>query len=115
MLTTYEMKPIAVHICGQMLCYASGNRDEAVFDAPFTFRPDRPAAKSIAFGYGAHLCLGQHLARLELQIFMEELLPRLQAIELTAPVEMVASAFVNGPRHVPLRYTFAHRGSAARA
>lgn len=87
-----------------MLCYASGNRDEAVFDAPFTFRPDRPATKNIAFGYGAHLCLGQHLARMELRIFMEELLPRLEAIGLTAPVEMVASIFVNGPRHVPLHY-----------
>ena len=90
-----------------MLCYASGNRDEAVFDQPFEFRPDRPATRNIAFGYGAHLCLGQHLARLELRIFMEELLPRLSSIALDGPVDMIASCFVNGPRHLPVRYTMA--------
>lgn len=90
-----------------MLCYASGNRDETVFDQPFEFRPDRPATRNIAFGYGAHLCLGQHLARLELRIFMEELLPRLSSIALDGPVDMIASCFVNGPRHLPVRYTMA--------
>jgi cytochrome P450 len=90
-----------------MLCYASGNRDEEVFEEPFAFRPDRPATKHIAFGYGAHVCLGQHLARLELRIFMEELLPRLKSIEADGPMQMTPSWFVNGPSNLPIRYEIA--------
>jgi cytochrome P450 len=60
-----------------MLCYASGNRDEAAFDEPDRFRADRKPNKQLAFGYGAHLCLGQHLAKMEMRILYEELLPRL--------------------------------------
>ena len=66
-----------------MLCYASGNRDEAVFDDPFTFNPDRAPNTQIGFGFGGHVCLGQHLARMEMRILMEELLPRLASVELT--------------------------------
>ena len=65
-----------------MLCYASGNRDEAVFENPFTFNPDRTPNSQIAFGFGGHVCLGPHLARLEMRILMEELLPRLKSVEL---------------------------------
>src|SRR5215467_10798429 len=60
-----------------MLCYPSGNCDEEVFDEPDRFRVDRDATRHVAFGHGAHVCLGQHLARLEMRIFFEELLPRL--------------------------------------
>ena len=59
-----------------MLNYVSGNRDEDVFADPFAFNPDREKNPQIAFGFGAHVCLGQHLARLEMRILMEELLPR---------------------------------------
>ena len=41
-----------------MLCYASGNRDESVFERPFEFDIDRPASRHVAFGNGAHVCLG---------------------------------------------------------
>lgn len=64
-----------------MLCYASANRDEAVFDDPDVFRPDRRPARHLAFGQGAHACLGQHLAKLEMRILFEEMLPRLLSVE----------------------------------
>ena len=50
------------------LWYPSANRDEAVFDEPFEFRIDRRDAGHLAFGFGAHVCLGQRLARLEMGI-----------------------------------------------
>jgi hypothetical protein len=58
-----------------MLCYLSGNRDEEVFEDPFAFRVNRSPNRHLAFGYGAHLCLGQHLAKMEMRILFEELLP----------------------------------------
>ena len=63
-----------------MLCYAAGNRDEAVFEDPDTFRIDRKPNRHIAFGYGGHLCLGQWLAKIEMRILFEELLPRLKSV-----------------------------------
>ena len=87
-----------------MLCYASGNRDEEVFEDPFAFRCDRKPNRHIAFGYGAHLCLGQHLARLEMRILFEELLPRLKSIALDGEVKMTQAVFVNGPKKLPVRF-----------
>ncbi|MEH2564484.1 cytochrome P450 [Bradyrhizobium sp. AZCC 2289] len=87
-----------------MLCYASGNRDEDVFDEPFKFRCDRKPNRHIAFGYGAHLCLGQYLAKLEMRILFEELLPRLKSIALDGEVKMTQATFVNGPKKLPIRF-----------
>src|SRR5712671_1852717 len=89
-----------------MLCYASGNRDEAVFDDPDRFRADRKPNKQLAFGYGAHLCLGQHLAKMEMRILYEELLPRLKSVELAGEPKMSAALFVNGPKSLPIRFEF---------
>lgn len=90
-----------------MLCYASGNRDEAVFEDPGHFRLDRTSGKHLAFGYGAHLCLGQHLAKLEMRVLLEELLPRLNNLELDGEMTLSASWFVNGPNRLPIRYSLA--------
>ncbi len=87
-----------------MLCYASGNRDESVFEAPDEFRVDRKPNKHLAFGYGAHLCLGQHLAKMEMRILWEELLPKLSHLELDGTPAMSESAFVNGPKRLPIRF-----------
>jgi cytochrome P450 len=87
-----------------MLCYASANRDEAVFDDPFTFNPDRTPNNQVAFGYGGHVCLGQHLARMEMRILMEELLPRLASIELAGEPARVESVFVGGLKRLPIRF-----------
>lgn len=87
-----------------MLCYASGNRDEAVFDEPFQFRVDRKPNKQLAFGYGAHVCLGQHLARMEMRILWEELIPRLKSVELAGEPAMSEAVFVNGPKRLPVKF-----------
>jgi cytochrome P450 len=87
-----------------MLCYASGNRDEAVFEAPDEFHVDRRPNRHLAFGYGAHLCLGQHLAKMEMRILWEELLPLLSELELDGVPAMSQAVFVNGPKRLPIRY-----------
>lgn len=88
-----------------MLSYQSGNRDETVWDDPFEFRIDRGQNPQIAFGYGVHVCLGQHLARMEMRILWEELFKRLKSVELDGPCERTISNFVCGPKHVPIRFT----------
>jgi cytochrome P450 len=87
-----------------MLCYLSGNRDEDVFTDPYSFRIDRQPNKQIAFGYGVHSCLGQHLARLEMRILFEELLPKLKSVELAGAPKRACSNFVGGPKSVPIRF-----------
>ena len=87
-----------------MLCYPSGNRDETVFEDPFTFDVARAPNKHVAFGYGAHVCLGQHLARMEMRILWEELLPRLERIELDGAPRNTEANFVCGPKTVPVRF-----------
>jgi cytochrome P450 len=87
-----------------MLCYPSGNRDEAVFDNPFEFRIDRSPNKQLAFGYGAHVCIGQHLAKLEMRLFWEEIFRRMDSVELAGTPKNSVSNFVCGPKNVPIRY-----------
>lgn len=87
-----------------MMCYPSANRDEQVFDDPLAFRIDRAPARHIAFGYGPHLCLGQHLAKLEIRILFEELLTRLDNFALTGEPQMLQSTFAGGLKTLPIRY-----------
>jgi cytochrome P450 len=87
-----------------MLCYLSGNRDEEVFEQPDRFRLDRDASRNTTFGYGVHACLGQHLARLEMRIFFEELLARLAWIEIAGKPRRSASIFIGGPKSLPVRF-----------
>jgi hypothetical protein len=86
-----------------VLCFPSGNRDEEAFDDPFAFRADRQSNKHVAFGYGAHQCLGMHLARMEMAIFFEELLPRLKSVQLAGHPKRTITNFVGGPKSLPLR------------
>jgi cytochrome P450 len=90
-----------------MLCYASGNRDEEIFESPDTFDIDRKPNRQLAFGNGAHVCLGQHLARLEMRILYEELLPRLKSVRLTGAARMSESFFVNGLKSLPIAFELA--------
>ena len=89
------------------LAYPSGNRDEEVFGDPETFRVDRNPNRHLAFGYGAHLCLGQHLAKMEMRILFEELLPRLKSVELAGTPKQSMAVFVNGPKSVPIKFEMA--------
>lgn len=91
---------------GQSVClfYASGNRDEEIFDRPFDFRVDRQPNPHIGFGMGEHVCLGAHLARLELRHAFAQLRTRLQSCELVGPVERLRSSFVGGIKRAPMRW-----------
>lgn len=86
------------------LAYPSGNRDEEVFTDGDAFRIDRKEGKHLAFGYGAHLCLGQHLAKMEMRILFEELLPRLKSLELNGEPKLAQASFVGGPKTLPIKY-----------
>jgi len=86
------------------LFYPSANRDEKVFEAPFEFRIDRNPNRHIGFGMGEHVCLGAHLARLELVVAYKHLLPRIESVELAGPVERLHSSLVGGVKHLPIRY-----------
>jgi cytochrome P450 len=88
-----------------LLSYVSGNRDEDVFADPFRFDVAREPNKHVAFGYGVHFCLGAALARMEVNSFFTELMPRLKSVELTASPEHVATTFVGGLKHLPIRYS----------
>jgi cytochrome P450 len=88
-----------------LLSYLSANRDAAVFEDPFRFDIGRRNAdEHLAFGIGVHFCLGAHLARMELEAFLRELLPRLEHVELAGEPESMATTFVGGPKRLPIRF-----------
>ncbi|MDT5223207.1 MAG: hypothetical protein QOG19_614 [Mycobacterium sp.] len=87
------------------LSYVSANRDEDVFDDPFRFDVGRNPNKHLAFGFGVHFCLGAALARMEVSSFFREFLPRLKSIELNGKPELIATTFVGGLKHLPIRYS----------
>jgi cytochrome P450 len=86
-----------------VLLFPSGNRDEDVFPDPFDFRADRSPNRHIGFGFGVHACLGVHLARIEMGIFFEELLPRIASLELAGEPRRTVTNFVGGPKSLPIR------------
>jgi cytochrome P450 len=102
--TTVRGVPIAAGD-SVLLSYVSGNRDEDVFTDPFRFDVARDPNKHLAFGYGVHFCMGAALARMEVNSFFCELLPRLKSIELAGDPELVATTFVGGLKHLPVRYS----------
>jgi cholest-4-en-3-one 26-monooxygenase len=91
-----------------MLLYESANRDESKFADPQRFDVERQPNEHVAFGFGAHFCLGQALARLELKVMFEQLLTRLPDIELAVdPGDLVRrpANFVSGLEAMPVRFT----------
>lgn len=87
-----------------LLSYVSANRDEDVFTEPFRFDVGRDPNKHLSFGYGVHFCLGAALARMEMNSFFTELVPRITSIELAGEPDYVATTFVGGLKHLPIRY-----------
>ncbi len=91
-----------------VMWFASGNRDESRFPDPYTIDVTRSNVDHLTFGKGSpHLCLGNGLARLEVRLMFEELLPRLRSIELAGDVTRVRSNFVNGIKKFPVSVTLA--------
>lgn len=90
---------------GLVMAYPSANRDATVFEDPFAFRVDRANVRQhLAFGYGPHLCLGQHLAKLEMRIMFEELFARFDNFELAGEPAWTRASFVSGLKRLPIRY-----------
>jgi cholest-4-en-3-one 26-monooxygenase len=104
----YDLRGKTIRV-GQSVClfYGSGNRDEEVFDAPFLFRIDREPNLHVGFGMGEHVCLGAHLARLELHHAFAVLRERLESCELAGRVARVRSSFVGGIKRAPMRWRIA--------
>jgi cholest-4-en-3-one 26-monooxygenase len=94
-----------------MLLYPSANRDESVFDHPDTFDIARAANPHLAFGFGAHFCLGNQLARLELRVMFERLFARLPDLALAGPGPLARrpSNFISGLESMPVTFTPASR------
>jgi len=90
-----------------LLSYVSANRDEDVFYDPMRFDVGRDPNKHLSFGYGVHFCLGAALARMEMNSFFTELVPRIKSIELAGEPELMATTFVGGIKHLPIRYSLA--------
>jgi cytochrome P450 len=83
-----------------LVCFGAANHDPAVFDRPEEFDPARKQnARHLAFGYGRHRCIGEHLARLELDIFLEEFLRRIPDYRLVPGTRIeMKHATVRGPK-----------------
>jgi cytochrome P450 len=86
------------------LWYVSGNRDEAQFPGADRFDVGREPNRHLAFGLGSpHYCLGAHLARLELRVWLVEMLPTLARLELAGPPRRLRSNFFHGVKSLPIR------------
>ena len=84
--------------------YISANRDESIFENPFTFDIKRTPNEHVAFGGGGpHFCLGANLARMEMNIMFDELVRRVDAVEIIGEVKRLRSNFINGIKHLPVR------------
>jgi cytochrome P450 family 142 subfamily A polypeptide 1 len=108
--TTREVELLGEHIpagAQVLLMFESANRDDAVFKDPGRFDVDRDPNDHLAFGFGAHFCLGNALARIELRVMFERLFARLPDIELatTDPLPKRNSNFISGFEAMPVRFT----------
>jgi cytochrome P450 len=84
--------------------FVSGNYDDEIFPDAERFDVGRDPNPHMAFGSGGpHVCLGAHLARLEVRVMFEEMVPRLKSLEIAGPIERLRSNFINGIKHMPVR------------
>jgi cholest-4-en-3-one 26-monooxygenase len=96
-----------------VMWYISANRDENVFDDPYTFDITRQENEHVAFGGGGtHYCLGANLARAELRILFAELLERVPDMQMTADPQILRSNFIGGVKHMPVKFTAGKRRMA---
>jgi cytochrome P450 len=90
------------------LYYGAANRDPDAFPEPERFDVGRTPNDHIAFGGGVHFCLGVHIARVEIETMLRELLTRLPDIEPAGEASWLESNFISGPKHMPVRFTPSH-------
>ena len=91
-----------------LIWYISGDFDDGEFADPYRFDIKRSPNRHMAFGLKSpHKCLGEHLARLEIKIVMQELLPQLADIRHDGAVERLRSNFISGIKHLPVRVQWA--------
>jgi len=90
-----------------VLHYAAANRDPEVFDDPHRFDITRDPNPHISFGFGAHFCLGAHLARLETRCLLEQFVNRVESFRLAEPESYVRSSFISGIKRLPLEVQLA--------
>ena len=89
-----------------LIWFVSADYDEDVFADPFTFDLQRDPNPQVAFGLQSpHLCLGAQLARLEIKVLFEELLPRLADVRVTGPIDRLRSNFIAGIKRLPIEIT----------
>ena len=88
------------------LWFPAANRDPEVFDQPNTLDITRDPKTHLAYGHGAHMCLGQHLANLEVARFFRELLPRIKHMEMAREPDWIHANFVGGIKSMPINYQF---------
>jgi len=86
-----------------VIWFVSADYDDAAFTDPFTFDIRRTPNPQVAFGLmSPHLCLGAQLARMEIKVLLEELLPRLAGLRVTGPVDRLRSNFIAGIKRLPV-------------
>ncbi len=91
-----------------LLWFISGDYDDRQFPDPFRFDITRAPNEHLAFGLKSpHKCIGEHLARVEIRVLLEELLPRLADVSLNGPIERLRSNFISGIKHLPLKVSWA--------
>jgi len=87
-----------------LMVYASANRDERAFEDPDGLHLTCDPNDHVAFGAGGpHFCLGAHLAKLEVRIWLEEMVPHLTRLELVGEPVRLRSNFFNGIKRLPVR------------
>ena len=88
-----------------LLSFGAANRDPTAFDDPDEYRADRDPRTHVAFGYGAHMCLGAPLARMEAQAVLRQLVTRVARITPAGPTQWSSHSSLRGPTRLPIRLT----------
>lgn len=87
-----------------VMYYGAANRDAQAFERADEFDITRRPNRHVAFGGGTHICLGQHVARVEIDALLREVIARMPELELASEPEWLASNFISGPRTMPVRF-----------
>ncbi|OBY29386.1 cytochrome P450 [Mycolicibacter kumamotonensis] len=94
-----------------LVLYAAGNRDPAHYPDPDTFDLDRNPTDHLAFGGGAHYCLGTHLTRIEVGRVLTQMIPRVKEIRLAGEHRYLVNATMRGLEHLPVELVLAEAGA----